>query len=71
VTTYRDSYGNVRNKNGARGGLEACSAPNNGKIVEQLPEIILTPATGASHFPFTNRRPVMARSESAGCAERP
>jgi len=35
---------------GARGGLEACSDPNNGKIVEQLPEIILTPSTGASHF---------------------
>jgi chaperone BCS1 len=56
VTTYKDSYGNLRR--GGRGNDPQCAPTTSAKeSAPQLPEIILTPAPG-NHVFFYKRRPV-------------
>lgn len=60
VTTYRDSYGNLRRAGRRTGGGEVTSAPSSSSSKQeepQLPEIIFTPAPG-NHVFFYKRRPV-------------
>ena len=65
VTTYRDSYGNLRKRSGNQS--TSCEAmPISFSDRPQLPEIILTPAPG-HHFFFFRRRPIwLVRNRESG-----
>lgn len=53
VTTYKDAYGNLRNKSRES---QICGSPGQ-RFEPQLPEIIFTPAPG-NHLFFYKRRPI-------------